>query len=67
MRIGKVGNTTFHFSILWTIILSLGVFILTSGLRGCSSDNTDTDAFVEQESDRLAAQFIDHFSHHSDY
>jgi hypothetical protein len=67
MRIGKVGNTTLHFSIIGSIALTLLVCLLTGGLKSCNSDDTDTDTFIEQESDRLASQFINHMSRRSDY
>jgi hypothetical protein len=67
MRIGKVGNTTLHFSIIGLIALTLLVCLLTGGLKSCNSDDADTDAFIEQESDRLASQFINHMSRRSDY
>jgi hypothetical protein len=67
MRIGKVGNTMLNFSIIGSIALTLLVCLLSDGLKSCNSDDSDTDAFIEQESDRLASQFIDHLRHRSDY
>ena len=67
MRIGRLRNTTLHFSIIGSIVLTLLVCLLTGGMKSCNSDDSDTDAFIEQESDRLASQFIEHFRHRSDY
>jgi hypothetical protein len=67
MHIGRVGNTTFHFSIIGSIVLTLLLCLVTGGLRGCNSDDEDTEAFINSEADRLTDNFMDHISRRSDY
>jgi hypothetical protein len=67
MRIGKIGNTTFHFSIIGSIILSLFVWLIMSGLKGCNSNDYDTDAYIERESDNIATRIVDGLFRRSDY
>jgi uncharacterized membrane protein len=60
MRIGKIGNTTYNFSIIGTIVLSLIAFLLIGSIRGCgSSEDYDSDAYIDSESDAIATQVVD--------
>jgi hypothetical protein len=57
----------FRFSLMGTLILSLTVYLLLHGLRGCNSDDLEfndasTNAFIERESDRLANEFDRRYS-----
>jgi hypothetical protein len=59
MRIGKVGNTTYHFSILGSIILSIVVFLVMSSVKSCNSEDYDSDSYAERESESIATTIVD--------
>jgi hypothetical protein len=48
MRIGKIGNTTYHFNIVGSIILSIVVFFVMSSVRSCHSDDYESDSIVDR-------------------
>jgi hypothetical protein len=48
-------------------VLTLLACLLSGGLRICNSDDADTDAFIESESNRLADQVVNPFLRRTDY
>lgn len=48
MRIGKIGKTTYHFSIIGSIILSIIVFLVMSGVKSCNSDDYESESIIDR-------------------
>ena len=68
MRIGKIGNTTYSFSIIGTIVISLIAFLLIGSIKGCgSSEDYDSDAYIDSESDAIATRIVDGIFNRSSY
>jgi len=68
MRIGKIGNTAYNFSIIGTIVISLIAFLLIGSIKGCgSSEDYDSDAYIDSESDAIATRIVDGIFSRSSY